>query len=73
MMQLKGVFSMETMILIAIRIFVGLIVASQAFPQATRETILIVPVEPAEPSAGGLGCLPLIIVAVVILVVLSSS
>ena len=64
---------METMILIALGIFVGLIVASQAFSQPTRETILLVPVASADSSAGGLGCLPLIAVGVIILLVLSRS
>jgi hypothetical protein len=64
---------METMILIAIGIVVGLIVARQAFSPPTRETIVIVPVEAAEPAPEGLGCLPLIAVGVLILLILSSG
>jgi len=64
---------METMILIAIGILVGLLVASQAFAQPTRETIIIVPAEPSEPAPGGLGCLPFVVIGVLVVLMLGSG
>jgi hypothetical protein len=73
MLGLRGAFSVETMILIAIGIFVGLFIASRVLSRPTQETIVIIPIETIEPSPGGLGCLPLIAIGMLILLVLSSS
>jgi hypothetical protein len=64
---------METMILIAIGIIAGLIIVRQGVSPPTRETIVIVPIEAAEPTPQGLGCLPWIVVGALILVVLSGG
>lgn len=64
---------METLFLIVLGIFVGVIVVSQAFARPPRDTIVIVPVEPTELSPVGLGCLPFFAVGVLILLFLSVS
>jgi hypothetical protein len=64
---------METMILIALGIFVGLFVASQAFARPTGETIVIVPIKASEPSPSGWGCMPFVLIGVLILLMFGNG
>jgi hypothetical protein len=64
---------MKAMFLITIGIVIGLIVVRQAFSPPTRETIVIVPIEPTEPAPEGLGCLPVIAVGLLVLLILNAS
>jgi hypothetical protein len=64
---------METMILIALGIFVGLIIAHHAFARPTGETIIILPFKASEPSPGGSGCFPFVLIGVLILLMLGNG